>query len=92
MTGFVTIVPVQRIESPCVNICQIDATTGWCVGCGRNLDEIAGWASASAAWRQAVSDTLPARKATLARAASADQQPPSAVTTRDDTPVRSNVR
>ena len=65
MAGFVTIVPAQRIESPCVNTCQIDPATGWCLGCGRNLDEIAGWASGTSAWRQAVLETLPARKAGL---------------------------
>ena len=25
--------------SPCVNICQMDAATGWCAGCLRTLDE-----------------------------------------------------
>ena len=27
-------------KSPCVDICQIDGRTRWCVGCGRTVDEI----------------------------------------------------
>lgn len=33
------------MQTPCVLICAIDMTTGWCHGCGRTRDEIAGWAS-----------------------------------------------
>jgi uncharacterized protein len=31
--------------SPCINICRMDAATGWCEGCLRTLDEIAVWGS-----------------------------------------------
>ena len=31
--------------SPCINICRMDAATGWCEGCMRTLDEIAAWGS-----------------------------------------------
>lgn len=31
------------VPSPCINICQMDSGTGWCAGCLRTLDEIAGW-------------------------------------------------
>jgi predicted Fe-S protein YdhL (DUF1289 family) len=53
------------IESPCVNICAIDTATGWCTGCGRTIDEIAGWTGGSDAWRRAVMTILPARMARL---------------------------
>ena len=53
------------IRSPCVNICRIDAATGWCVGCGRTLDEIARWDSATDADRDAVTAQLPARMAAM---------------------------
>ena len=33
--------------SPCVKFCVLDPGPGLCSGCGRSLDEIAGW-SASA--------------------------------------------
>ena len=53
--------PDGRIESPCIGICEIDAATGLCVGCARTLDEIAGWASGTPAWRDAVLCVLPDR-------------------------------
>ena len=29
--------------SPCIDVCRMDAATGWCEGCLRTLDEIAAW-------------------------------------------------
>jgi predicted Fe-S protein YdhL (DUF1289 family) len=51
------------IESPCVNICDIDRTTGLCCGCGRTLAEIASWASLSSSERRRIMAELPERKA-----------------------------
>lgn len=62
MDGIVETVPVQLIESPCVNICAMDAVSGLCVGCARTLDEIAGWSSGSAVWRDRVMTELPGRR------------------------------
>lgn len=59
--GIVETVPVQSIETPCVNICVMDDASGWCLGCGRTIDEIAGWSGGSAAWRHSVMMTLPDR-------------------------------
>ncbi len=39
----ISFVPVERIDSPCVNICSIDPGDGYCEGCRRTLDEIARW-------------------------------------------------
>ena len=33
----------EPLPSPCVQICRIDARTGWCEGCWRRLEEIGGW-------------------------------------------------
>lgn len=60
--GFIEIVPVEPIESPCVNICQIDPTTRLCVGCARSLHEIGGWASGTPEWRASVMAALPGRR------------------------------
>jgi uncharacterized protein len=49
------------IESPCVKICTLDARSGVCLGCGRTIDEIAGWAAMGAAERTRVMRELPAR-------------------------------
>ena len=50
------------IESPCTGICTVDAE-GSCVGCGRTLDEIAGWAGMTPDQRRAIMASLPARDA-----------------------------
>jgi len=36
-----------EIVSPCVGVCAMNAETGYCLGCYRNRDEIAGWLYAS---------------------------------------------
>lgn len=48
--------------SPCINVCQMDAATGWCVGCLRTLDEIARWSSLDDPRRHAVLAVLPLRR------------------------------
>jgi uncharacterized protein len=53
------------LETPCVNICLLDAKTGLCAGCGRSLGEIAGWASMSDSERRAIMAELPHRKTRL---------------------------
>jgi predicted Fe-S protein YdhL (DUF1289 family) len=54
---------MPAIESPCVKICTLDTEAGFCRGCGRTLDEIAGWVRMSAAERQRIMAELPARLA-----------------------------
>ncbi|WBY06267.1 DUF1289 domain-containing protein [Sphingomonas sp. 7/4-4] len=66
MTGPADAAP-RPIASPCNNICRIDDVTGWCIGCGRSLDEIARWGTTSDADRDAVMAALPERMATLSR-------------------------
>lgn len=33
----------SALASPCINVCRMDAATGWCEGCLRTIDEIAAW-------------------------------------------------
>ena len=33
----------EQVASPCVNICQMNPETGYCIGCMRTIDEIADW-------------------------------------------------
>ncbi|HLO23611.1 MAG TPA: DUF1289 domain-containing protein [Methyloceanibacter sp.] len=49
------------METPCVNVCLLDSESGLCVGCGRTIDEIAGWAQMSDGERRAIMAALPAR-------------------------------
>jgi uncharacterized protein len=48
--------------SPCINICRMDAATGWCEGCQRTLQEIAAWGGLNEADKRAVWQALPARR------------------------------
>ncbi|TWF49767.1 DUF1289 domain-containing protein [Neorhizobium alkalisoli] len=53
--------------SPCILVCSIDMKTGYCFGCGRTRDEIAGWMDFSDAERRSLMEILPARLETVER-------------------------
>jgi uncharacterized protein len=53
----------RPIQSPCINVCVIDAGTALCAGCGRSLDEIARWSAMTDAERQHIMRELPLRQA-----------------------------
>ena len=55
------------IESPCILVCSIDMKTGFCFGCGRTRDEIAGWMNYTPQERAEIMDGLEARLATVER-------------------------
>ncbi len=55
--------PAQSVASPCVNVCRMNAFTGYCEGCLRTIDEIANWSACSDRAKRAVLARLPARKA-----------------------------
>ena len=55
----------HAMESPCILVCSIDDKTGYCFGCGRTRDEIAGWIAYSGSERRQIMDALPARLETL---------------------------
>lgn len=40
--------------SPCTGTCTLDPLTRLCKGCGRTMDEIMAWPSASAAQKHAI--------------------------------------
>ena len=42
------------VASPCVGICSLHPTDGYCLGCWRDLKDIATWSSMTAAERRAV--------------------------------------
>ena len=53
---------MSGVPSPCINVCRMDAATGWCEGCQRTLAEIAGWGGLSDADKCAIWSALPARR------------------------------
>jgi acyl dehydratase len=42
------------VGSPCIDVCRMNPSTGFCDGCFRTIDEIAAWSSFDAAARRAV--------------------------------------
>jgi predicted Fe-S protein YdhL (DUF1289 family) len=56
---------MTAIETPCIKICTLDPKSGLCLGCGRSVDEIAGWSRLSAEERTKIMSTLRHRLETL---------------------------
>ena len=54
--------PAPAPISPCVGVCRIDPETGYCGGCRRTIQEIAGWLSMSDDEKRRVLGELPARR------------------------------
>ena len=50
------------VASPCINVCQMHAASGWCVGCLRTLDEIAAWGGLDDSGRRELLQGLRARR------------------------------
>ena len=42
------------MPSPCINVCRMDESSGLCVGCWRNLDEIIKWSRADEGYKRQV--------------------------------------
>ncbi|MCZ4288829.1 DUF1289 domain-containing protein [Hoeflea alexandrii] len=57
----------MSIESPCILVCSIDMKTGFCFGCGRTRDEIAGWMGYTPETRRRLMAELPERLETVER-------------------------
>ena len=55
----------SAVLSPCINVCRMDASTGWCEGCLRTIDEIAGWSLFDDDAKRAVWDAIEIRHAEL---------------------------
>jgi predicted Fe-S protein YdhL (DUF1289 family) len=51
------------VPSPCVSVCRMDASTGWCEGCLRTIDEIAGWSRMGDDERRRVWSAIALRRA-----------------------------
>ena len=54
--------PTAAVASPCVSLCQMHESTGWCRGCLRTLDEIACWGGLDDADKRSVLHSLRARR------------------------------
>ena len=55
----------SNVPSPCVGVCRMNGTTGWCEGCLRTIDEIALWSQLIDRDKLAVWKALPLRRIEL---------------------------
>ena len=55
------------VPSPCINVCQMHTDSGWCAGCLRTLDEVAGWSGMDDAQKSAVWAQLETRRVRWSR-------------------------
>ena len=51
-----------QIPSPCVGVCQINASTKYCLGCWRSLKEVAHWSRYSNDEKETLMTELTERK------------------------------
>lgn len=58
---------MSSIESPCILVCSMDLKTGYCFGCGRTREEIAGWITMNSETRRTIMNELPERLETVER-------------------------
>lgn len=53
------------LRSPCISVCRIDEATGYCAGCWRTIEEIAGWGMMNDERKMGVWQELRRRRAAL---------------------------
>lgn len=53
----------MSVPSPCIDICRIDAASGWCEGCLRTIDEIVAWGALDDAAKRRVWTLIEQRRA-----------------------------
>ena len=64
----------MTVRSPCLLVCELDRTTGWCFGCGRSGEEVENWLAYSDGRRDAVMAALPARLVAMGLPPEGDQR------------------
>ncbi len=53
------------METPCLNVCVINAETRLCEGCHRSIDEISSWAGLTSSERRRIMAELPGRNSKI---------------------------
>ena len=57
--------PPKDIATPCVKVCVVDGESGLCMGCYRQLSEVAAWSRFTDDERAAIMADLPGRKSRI---------------------------
>ena len=66
--------PAPAASSPCIDICDLDAPNGICLGCARTSREIACWGALNEKDRREIMAELPARIVALGARAAAPEE------------------
>ncbi|MDO9431687.1 MAG: DUF1289 domain-containing protein [Pseudomonadota bacterium] len=57
--------PPAPIKTPCIKVCVVDGESGLCMGCYRQLSEVAGWAKLTDDDRARIMTELPDRRSRI---------------------------
>jgi len=57
--------PPRAIATPCIKVCVVDGESGLCMGCYRQLSEVAGWARLTDDERARIMAELPTRRSRI---------------------------
>lgn len=57
--------PPAPIKTPCIKVCVVDGESGLCMGCYRQLSEVAGWAKLTDNDRARIMAELPSRRSRI---------------------------
>ena len=52
----------EQVQSPCIDVCSMDDSTGLCLGCYRTMNEIQQWWSLNNLQKQALVEQANARQ------------------------------
>ncbi|EAL66098.1 hypothetical protein DDB_G0282477 [Dictyostelium discoideum AX4] len=53
----------NTISTPCIDVCKLDPSSGFCMGCARNKEEIGSWSTKKEEERvRIIEEELPERK------------------------------
>ncbi len=55
----------KAVATPCVKVCVVDGESGLCMGCYRQLSEVAGWARLTDDERAHIMAELPNRRSRI---------------------------
>ena len=48
----------MKKKNPCTSICKFSGPKGWCIGCGRTLEEIENWTAMTNEERKSINARL----------------------------------
>ena len=55
----------EEVQSPCISVCAMDESTGFCQGCFRTAEEIEQWWDLAPAQQKEIVEKASAREAAL---------------------------